>query len=94
MSFQQTFAPEEWSVILGAPHMVGTAVMMASFSGLSGTAKEAFSMASSLAEGRAGSNPSIPYRDKRDGAVCRGSVAKHAPFRAQASRESVGRCAP
>ncbi len=56
MSFQETFAPEEWSVIASVPHMVGTAVMMASFSGLSGTAKEAFSLAGSLAEGRAGSN--------------------------------------
>ncbi|MDQ2711436.1 MAG: hypothetical protein M3Y24_04245 [Acidobacteriota bacterium] len=56
MSFQETFAPEEWSVIATVPHMIGTAVMMASFSGLGGTVKEAFSLATSLAEGRAGSN--------------------------------------
>ncbi len=59
MSLKETFAPDEWAAIAGAPQIVATAVMMATFSGLGGTAKEAFSLAHSLAEGRAGSNPLI-----------------------------------
>jgi hypothetical protein len=50
LSLKQSFTPEDWAVVIGAPHTVATAVMMAGFSGLGGTAKEAFSLATSLAQ--------------------------------------------
>ena len=66
MSLKERFTPEDWSVITLAPHMVATAVMMASFSGLGGTAKEAFSLAQSLSQGMAGSDPLIKEVSARE----------------------------
>ena len=56
MSLKEAFAPEEWATVTEAPQLVATAIMMASFSGLGGTAKEAFSLAHSLAQGQTGTN--------------------------------------
>src|ERR1700760_307329 len=50
LSLKQSFTPEDWTVIVSAPQTVATAVMMAGFSGLGGTAKEALSLGTSLAQ--------------------------------------------
>ena len=59
MSLKESFTPDEWSVVTAAPQTVATAVMMAGFSGLGGTAKEAFALAGSLAQGANSSSPLI-----------------------------------
>ncbi len=56
MSLKEMFGPEEWATVTEAPQLVAIAVMMASFSGLGGTAKEAFSLANSLAQGHVGTS--------------------------------------
>ena len=56
MSLKEVFAPDEWVTVTEAPQLVATAVMMASFSGLGGTAKEAFSLAHSLAQAQTGTS--------------------------------------
>ena len=66
MSLKESFTPEDWSVITAAPQTVATAVMMAGFSGLGGTAKEAFSLASSLSQGAASSSSLIREIAARD----------------------------
>jgi hypothetical protein len=66
MSLKQSFTPEDWAVVTGAPHMVATAVMMAGFSGLGGTAKEALSLGSSLAQATNSPSPLIREIAARD----------------------------
>jgi hypothetical protein len=66
LSLKETFTPEEWSTITSAPQTVATAVMMAGFSGLGGTAKEAFSLASSLTQGTQSSSELIREISARD----------------------------
>src|SRR5271170_3325676 len=59
MAPKDGFTADEWEMLVGAPHAVGTAVMLASFSGLGGTAQEAFSLGKALASGVRGSNELI-----------------------------------
>jgi hypothetical protein len=56
MALKDGFTADEWEMLVGAPHAVGTAVMLASFSGLGGTAQEAFSLGKALALGATSSN--------------------------------------
>ena len=71
-------------MLVGAPHSVGTAVMLASFSGLAGTAQEAFSLGKMLASGIKGSNELI----KEISIFAESSAAQHA------LRERVGNLDP
>ena len=66
MSLKQSFSAEDWSAVTVAPHLVATAVMMAGFSGLGGTAKEAFSVAQSLASAASSSSPLVREVAARD----------------------------
>jgi hypothetical protein len=66
LSLKESFTPEEWSAVTSAPQTVATAVMMAGFSGLGGTTKEALSFASSLAQGANSSSPLIREIAARD----------------------------
>ena len=66
LSLKESFTSEEWSVVTAAPQTVATAVMMAGFSGLGGTAKEAFSLGGSLAQGATSSSPLIREISTRD----------------------------
>ena len=59
MPLKEKFSPDEWSNVILAPHLLATAVMMATYSGLGGTAKEAFSLGQSLVQGLAGSDALI-----------------------------------
>jgi hypothetical protein len=74
MALKDAFTADEWEMLAGAPHSVGTAVMMASFSGLGGTAQEAFTLGKTLAEGIKDSNELI----KEISAAEESSVAQHA----------------
>src|SRR5277367_1243239 len=74
MALKDGFTEDEWEMLVGAPHAVGTAVMLASFSGLGGTAQEAFSLGKALASGIQGSNELI----KETSAVEESSAAQHA----------------
>ena len=59
MALKDGFTAEEWERLAGAPQAVGTAMMLASFSGLGGTAQEALSLGKTLAVGAAGANELI-----------------------------------
>ncbi len=74
MAMKEAFTTDEWEMLAGAPHSVGTAVMMASFSGLGGTAQEAFTLGKAFAEGGKSSNELI----KEVSAPNEASVAQHA----------------
>lgn len=81
-----------------APQTVATAVMMAGFSGLGGTAKEAFSLASSLAHGANSASPLIREISARDeimtaqGALrSKTSSLDHHNFKQQLNTLAVGR---
>jgi hypothetical protein len=66
LSLKESFTLEEWSVVTVAPQTVATAVMMAGFSGLGGTAKEAISFAGSLTQGATSSSPLIREISAKD----------------------------
>jgi hypothetical protein len=74
MALKDEFTADEWEMLAGAPHSVGTAVMLASFSGLGGTAQEAFSLGKALASGTKSSNELI----KEISAVEESAAAQHA----------------
>ena len=59
MAIKDGFTTDEWEMLAGSPHAVGTAVMLASFSGLGGTAQEAFALGKTLALGVRSSNELI-----------------------------------
>lgn len=59
MALKDGFTAEEWEMLVGAPQAVGTAVMLASFSGLGGTAHEAVTLGKALDVGATGSNELI-----------------------------------
>jgi hypothetical protein len=59
MALKDGFTADEWEMLVGAPQAVGTAVMLASFSGLGGTAHEALTLGKILAAGATGSNELI-----------------------------------
>jgi hypothetical protein len=59
MALKDGFTAEEWEMLAVAPQAVGTAVMLASFSGLGGTAQEALMLGKTLAVGAAGANELI-----------------------------------
>lgn len=74
MALKDLFTADEWEMVVGAPHSLGTAVMLATFSGLGGTAQEAFSIGKAFASGIHGSNELI----KEVSAVEESSAAEHA----------------
>ena len=51
MASKTTFTPEEWNTIRDAAHLSAMAVTVSGASGIVGTLKETFAMASSLVEG-------------------------------------------
>jgi hypothetical protein len=59
MALKDGFTADEWEMLAGAPQAVGTAVMLASFSGLGGTAHEAVTLGRTLATGATSSNELI-----------------------------------
>jgi hypothetical protein len=74
MALKDSFTVDEWATLTLAPHAVGTAVMLASFSGFGGTAQEAFSLGKALASGIQGSNELI----KETSSVEESPAAQHA----------------
>jgi hypothetical protein len=60
MSLEDSFAPEEWARVVGAPMLAGIAVTAAEPGGLWGAVKESMAVAGALREGAgAGANPLV-----------------------------------
>ena len=74
MALKDGFTADEWEMLVGAPQAVGMAVMLASFSGLGGTAQEALMLGKTLASGVHGSNELI----KEISAPAEGTAAQSA----------------
>ena len=54
MSTKSDYSAEEWEMLLEVPPLVGTAVMVAGRSGVVGSMKESFAVASGVMEARDG----------------------------------------
>lgn len=54
MSKKSDYTPEEWELLLEVPPLVGTAVMVAGRSGIGGSMKESFAVASGVLAAREG----------------------------------------
>lgn len=54
MTTKSDYTPEEWKLLMDIPPLVGTAVMVAGRSGVTGSMKEAFAVAQSVLGGRHG----------------------------------------
>jgi hypothetical protein len=60
MSLEDSFAPEEWARVVGAPMLAGIAVTAAEPGGLWGAVKESMAVAGALREGKgAAANPLV-----------------------------------
>lgn len=60
MSLKDSFTPEEWGRVVGAPMLAGIAVTAAEPGGLWGAVKESMAVAGALREGKgAGANPLV-----------------------------------
>ena len=60
MSLKDSFAPEDWARVVGAPMLAGIAVTAAEPGGLWGAVKESMAVAGALREGAgAGANPLV-----------------------------------
>jgi hypothetical protein len=59
MTIRDSFAPEDWARILGAPMLAGIAVTAADPGGLWGAVRESVAVAGAVRDARAGGNPLV-----------------------------------
>jgi hypothetical protein len=66
MANQSSFTPEEWNALRETPHAVAAAVTIVGASGITGTLKEAYSIASTMMESQSSGNSLIRELSTRD----------------------------